>query len=160
MIKWWTCSQGSPCTSPLAWSTRPLRAKGNRYTSSRYSPHPSYPVRTRGPWQAEQGLMTETPVRVSPAPVTSVKGSELNEDASYRPYGATTFASCPIGTIETIRTGEAVVLGVPYERTKISRPGASEGPKAIREATAMFGFAVESMAGGVIADLDSGVSSR
>jgi agmatinase len=104
--------------------------------------------------------MTETPVRVSPAPVTSVKGSELNEDASYRPYGATTFASCPIGTIETIRAGEAVVLGVPYERTKISRPGASEGPKAIREATAMFGFAVESMAGGVIADLDSGVTSR
>ncbi len=55
-----------------------------------------------------------------------------------------------------ITPGEAVVLGVPYDRTKISRPGAAEGPRSIREATAMFQFAVTEMARGEIADLDSG----
>ncbi len=81
-------------------------------------------------------------------------------DESYRPYSGETFASCKPTTIADAQGDHAVVVGVPYERTKISRPGAAEGPQAIREATAMFGFAVTSMAGGVIANLDSGTVSR
>lgn len=80
----------------------------------------------------------------------------LREDESYRPYAADTFASCRAKTVEEVTRDEAVVVGVPYERTKISRPGAADGPHAIREATAMFSFAVRSMAGGVVTNLDTG----
>jgi agmatinase len=77
-----------------------------------------------------------------------------------RPYEARTFAGATSGTFGDIVPGEAVILGVPYDRTKISRAGAAEGPAAIRESTAMFQFAVTQMAGGAIADLESNRALR
>jgi agmatinase len=86
--------------------------------------------------------------------------TSLNRDEDYRPYSAETFASCRFTAMADVRSNDAVVVGVPYERTKISRPGAAEGPRAIREATATFGFVVTSMAGGMVTDLDSGRVKR
>lgn len=84
----------------------------------------------------------------------------LNDDTNYRPYSTGTFANSDAVTMDGVRSDSAVVVGVPYDRTKISRPGASDGPRAIREATAMFAFAVEAMANGLVTSLDTGEVMR
>jgi agmatinase len=44
------------------------------------------------------------------------------------------------------------VLGVPYEATKVSRPGCRYGPQAIREATFMFAFLLHALDGAALID--------
>ena len=57
---------------------------------------------------------------------------------------------------EDLSAGAVAVVGLPHDVTKISRPGAAEGPRAIRRATLMFEFAVREMAAGAVVDIDSG----
>jgi arginase family enzyme len=73
---------------------------------------------------------------------------------------AVTFLRSPRGTVADLTPGSIAVIGVPHDATKISRRGAAEGPSAIRRATAMFGVAVEDMAGGEVVDIDLGKAYR
>lgn len=69
---------------------------------------------------------------------------------------ATTFLAAPAVTAGTLERGQLAVLGVPHDVTKISRPGAADGPSAIRAETSMFAFVLDNMSDGEIADIDSG----
>jgi agmatinase len=54
--------------------------------------------------------------------------------------GVNTFARAPAGTLATVRAGDVVVAGLPHDGTSSSRPGARQGPRAIREASVDFTY--------------------
>jgi len=66
-----------------------------------------------------------------------------------------TFLGAQKGSASELTRDSIAVLGVPHEETKLSRRGAAAGPRAIREATSMFRFAVTEMAGGEVLDIDA-----
>jgi agmatinase len=70
-----------------------------------------------------------------------------------------TFLRLPRTQPSALEPGTIAVLGLPNDVTKVSRPGAAEGPRAIREATLMFDFAVREMAEGEVVDIDAGTAS-
>jgi arginase family enzyme len=53
-----------------------------------------------------------------------------------RPSEEHTFLRCPEGTLDDLRPGMLAVVGVPFDATKITRPGAKDGPNAIRQSAA------------------------
>ncbi|MGH2614247.1 MAG: arginase family protein, partial [Thermomicrobiales bacterium] len=55
-----------------------------------------------------------------------------------RPSEEHTFLRCPEATLDELHPGLVAVVGVPYDATKITRPGAKDGPNAIRESTSAF----------------------
>jgi arginase family enzyme len=61
----------------------------------------------------------------------------------------------PRGAVEDLRAGQVAVLGVPHEVTKISRAGTGEAPDALRDATLMFEYGINSLSDGELADIDS-----
>jgi arginase family enzyme len=65
-----------------------------------------------------------------------------------------TFLGAPRTTASDLSPDAIAVLGLPHDVTKISRRGAVDGPRALREATSMFHFAVTEMAGGEVVDID------
>lgn len=65
-----------------------------------------------------------------------------------------TFLDAPRAKSAELRPGSIAVLGLPHDASKVSRRGAAEGPRAIREATSMFHFAVTQMAEGEVVDID------
>jgi len=65
-----------------------------------------------------------------------------------------TFLDAPRATTADLKPGSIAVLGLPHDASKLSRRGAAEAPRAIREATSMFHFAVTEMAAGEVVDID------
>lgn len=53
-----------------------------------------------------------------------------------RPSQEHTFLRSPEGRLDHLRPGTTAVVGVAWDATKITRPGAKDGPDAIRHATA------------------------
>jgi agmatinase len=65
------------------------------------------------------------------------KGAAMDPDLGLAPPSQEhTFLRCPEGALDDLRPGMTAVVGVPWDATKITRPGAREGPNAIRQATA------------------------
>jgi arginase family enzyme len=71
-----------------------------------------------------------------------------------RPSEEHTFLRCPEGTLDDLRPGMVAVVGVPFDATKITRPGAKDGPNAIRQGTAA---AAARLQGDGLVDLDRDV---
>jgi arginase family enzyme len=71
-----------------------------------------------------------------------------------------TFMRAPRVEIKDLQAGQVAVLGVPHEVTKISRAGTGEAPKALRDATLMFEYGINSLSDGELADLDTGARYR
>ena len=63
------------------------------------------------------------------------------------PMMGSTFLKCPSGTIEDLDDRSVAIVGVPYEATKVSRPGCMHGPRAVREATYMFAYLLQCLEG-------------
>lgn len=60
------------------------------------------------------------------------------------PFVGSTFLKAPSASINAVRPDTVAVVGVPFEVTKVSRPGAAQGPRAIREASFVFDFLMRS----------------
>jgi agmatinase len=67
-----------------------------------------------------------------------------------------TFMKAPRATAAELRSGQIAVVGIPWEGTKVSRLGCRGGPRAIREATYVTGYLLESLAGGGLVDMETG----
>lgn len=57
-----------------------------------------------------------------------------------------TFLRAKRSSISEVGAGDTAVIGIPHELTKISRPGTSYGPRAIRQATLMTDFVADQYA--------------
>jgi agmatinase len=71
-----------------------------------------------------------------------------------------TFLRAARAAIDDLKPGDIAVLGVPHELTKISRPGTSAGPHAIRQATLLTHYIAERYCatgpGEALMDVDAG----
>jgi len=61
------------------------------------------------------------------------------------PLMGDTFLKCRSASLGELRGGELAVIGVPYEGTKVSRLGCRAGPQAVREATFMFAYLLQTL---------------
>jgi arginase family enzyme len=68
------------------------------------------------------------------------------------PLVGSTFLKSPKVTIEELGSRNIAVVGVPYEGTKVSRLGCKHGPTAIREASYMFSYLLQSLEGAALVD--------
>src|SRR5688500_14676345 len=68
------------------------------------------------------------------------------------PLVGSTFLKSPKVRIDELRPSDVAVVGIPYEGTKVSRLGCKNGPTAIREATFMFAYLLQSLAGAALVD--------
>jgi agmatinase len=68
-----------------------------------------------------------------------------------------TFMKAPRASVGELRPGDIAVVGLPWEGTKVSRLGCRFGPRAIREATYVTGYLLQSLHGGGIVDMETGV---
>lgn len=68
------------------------------------------------------------------------------------PLMGSTFLKCPIGSYDDIDEKTLAIIGFPYEATKVSRLGCAGGPRAIREATYMFAYLLQSLEGAALID--------
>jgi arginase family enzyme len=72
------------------------------------------------------------------------------------PYQGETFLNGPKVELSDLGQGDLVVIGVPWDKTKVSRRGAVEGPTAIREATFLFDYYVTKLAENELVNIDDG----
>lgn len=70
--------------------------------------------------------------------------------------GINSFARAPRAAFEDIRQGTVAVVGIPYDGASTSRQGVSQGPRAIREASADFIYDLQASQSGAIIDVVSG----
>jgi agmatinase len=68
------------------------------------------------------------------------------------PLVGSTFLKSPQVSIDELRSKNIAVVGVPYEGTKVSRLGCKHGPTAIREASYMFSYLLQSLEGAALVD--------
>lgn len=68
------------------------------------------------------------------------------------PLVGSTFLKSPRAEISELGPKNIAVVGVPYEGTKVSRLGCKHGPVAIREATFMFSYLLQSLDGAALVD--------
>ena len=68
-----------------------------------------------------------------------------------------TFMKAPRATAGELGSGDIAVLGLPWEGTKVSQLGCRFGPRAIREATYVTGYLLQSLHGGGLVDMETGV---
>jgi arginase family enzyme len=68
------------------------------------------------------------------------------------PLVGSTFLKSPHVDIGTLGPQNIAVVGVPYEGTKVSRLGCKHGPTAIREASFMFSYLLQSLEGAALVD--------
>lgn len=68
------------------------------------------------------------------------------------PLMGDTFLKCRSASLDELRGGELAVIGVPYEGTKVSRLGCRAGPQAVREATFMFAYLLQTLEGAALVD--------
>jgi arginase family enzyme len=61
------------------------------------------------------------------------------------PLVGSTFLKSPKAAIEELGPKNIAVVGIPYEGTKVSRLGCKYGPTAIREASFMFSYLLQSL---------------
>jgi agmatinase len=74
--------------------------------------------------------------------------------------GIATFMRRPMGSVETLRPGTVAVLGVPFDGTSGSRPGARWGPRGIRQSSAYFDYFLRSSPDDRYVDLETGEEVR
>jgi agmatinase len=67
-----------------------------------------------------------------------------------------TFMKAPLAAAHDLRPGDIAVVGLPWEGTKVSRLGCRFGPRAIREATYVTGYLLQSLHGGGLTDMETG----
>jgi arginase family enzyme len=68
------------------------------------------------------------------------------------PLVGSTFLKSPKASVEELGPKSVAVVGVPYEGTKVSRLGCKHGPIAIREASYMFAYLLQSLDGAALVD--------
>lgn len=71
-------------------------------------------------------------------------------------YIGETFLNGPKVDLTQLGPGDLVVVGVPWDKTKLSRKGASSGPRAIREATYLFDYYVSELGDNALVNIDDG----
>lgn len=76
------------------------------------------------------------------------------------PLVGSTFLKSPRVTVDELGPNNIAVVGIPYEGTKVSRLGCKNGPTAIREATFMFAYLLQSLAGAAMVDPVTGATIR
>ena len=74
--------------------------------------------------------------------------------------GIQTFMRRPMASVETLRPGMIAVLGVPFDTTSGSRPGARWGPQGIRHSSAYFDYFLRSSPDESYVDLETGEAVR
>lgn len=68
------------------------------------------------------------------------------------PLMGSTFLKCANVTVDEVDANTLAVIGFPYEATKVSRLGCAAGPKAVREATFMFAYLLQTLEGAAMID--------
>ena len=68
------------------------------------------------------------------------------------PLVGSTFLKSPKVTVDELGPNNIAVVGVPYEGTKVSRLGCKHGPTAIREASFMFSYLLQSLEEAALVD--------
>lgn len=76
------------------------------------------------------------------------------------PYAGETFLNGPKVQLSDLRENDLVVIGLPWDKTKISRRGAADGPRAIRQATHLFDYYVKTLAQNSLVNIDDGQEFR
>jgi agmatinase len=74
--------------------------------------------------------------------------------------GIATFMRRPLVGPEALRPGMVAVLGIPFDYTSGSRPGARWGPRGIRQSSAYFDYFLRSSADERYVDLETGQEVR
>jgi agmatinase len=74
--------------------------------------------------------------------------------------GIATFMRRPLVAIEALRPGTIAVLGIPFDYTSGSRPGARWGPRGIRQSSAYFDYFLRSSPDERYVDVDTGREVR
>lgn len=68
------------------------------------------------------------------------------------PLVGSTFLKCDAGDLSDLNENTIAFIGFPYEATKVSRPGCSAGPQAVREASFMFAYLLQTLEGAAMID--------
>lgn len=68
------------------------------------------------------------------------------------PLFGSTFLKCETGTTDQLDERTIAFIGFPYEATKVSRLGCGRGPKAVREASFMFAYLLQTLEGAAMID--------
>jgi agmatinase len=76
----------------------------------------------------------------------------VDKKPMYPPLVGSTFMKSDPADISELGPNHIAVVGIPYEGTKVSRLGCKHGPTAIREATFMFSYLLQSLAGAALVD--------
>jgi arginase family enzyme len=71
-----------------------------------------------------------------------------------------TFLKSRQAAVEELDASHIAVLGIPYEGTKMSRLGCKDGPRAIREATFMFAYLLQTLEEAAFVDPRDGTNIR
>jgi arginase family enzyme len=74
--------------------------------------------------------------------------------------GLPTLFGSPVAPLHQARTGGFVVAGIPFDGTASSRPGAAEGPAAIRRASLVFSSYLDSLGEHEMLDMRTGRAFR
>lgn len=74
--------------------------------------------------------------------------------------GIQTFMRRPMAGLDALRPGMVAVLGVPFDATSGSRPGARWGPQGIRHSSAYFDYFLRSSSDDSYVDLETGATVR
>jgi agmatinase len=72
------------------------------------------------------------------------------------PYAGETFLNGDKVALSDLSAGDLVVIGVPWDKTKLSRRGAAAGPTAVREATFLFEYFVTELGDNLLVNIDDG----
>ncbi|MGW3181125.1 arginase family protein [Kitasatospora sp. NPDC001119] len=93
---------------------------------------------------------------------TSVKPEDFEQDPLPGWAGVGTLFGAPTTTADQVDVGETgwVVSGVPYDATASSRPGAAEGPRAVRQASLVFSSYLTSLGQWRMLDTRTGQTFR
>ncbi|MFE7589142.1 arginase family protein [Kitasatospora sp. NPDC057512] len=93
---------------------------------------------------------------------TSVKPEDFEQDPLPGWAGVGTLFGAPTTTADQVDVGDTgwVVSGVPYDATASSRPGAAEGPRAIRQASLVFSSYLTSLGQWRMLDTRTGQTFR
>lgn len=68
------------------------------------------------------------------------------------PLSGSTFLKCDNGTVADLNKDTIAFIGFPFEATKVSRLGCAAGPKAVREASFMFAYLLQTLEGASMID--------
>ncbi len=68
------------------------------------------------------------------------------------PLVGNTFLKCPTASYDELDDKTIVFIGFPWEATKVSRIGCAQGPEAVRQASFMFAYMLQTLEGAAMID--------